>query len=78
MYNHHHFKGATQNVSCIFQGVFEGGLEILCAPQRHLGDLQRLILQGAVPKNVSYILVWSPLKSSLTGLVYILYIYNYI
>ena len=91
IYNHHRFKGGrTQNVSYIFQGVFEGGLEN--ASLHFEGILKTLptkttpvgrsatnfIFKGGVPKNVSYILdhfgVVPPLKSSLKGVV-IVYIY---
>ena len=59
--------GRTQNVSSIFQGVFEGGLENVymskvfwqLSPQkRHLGDVQRPILhlKGGSPKM--YLTFW--------------------
>ena len=63
MYHHHRFKGRgrTQNVSYIFQGVFDGILDRFSPQKRYLGDVQRPILHlRGVPKNVSYILVWSP------------------
>ena len=94
IYNHHRFKGGrTQNVSYIFQGVFEGGLEN--ASLHFEGILKTLptkttpvgrsatnfIFKGGVPKNVSYILdhfgVVPPLKSSLKGVV-IVHIYIYV
>ena len=86
----HHYKittvlvgGRTQNVSYIFQGVFEGGLEHVSL--HFEGILKTLPTKttpgarsatnftfkggGGVPKNVSYILVWSPLKSTLKGVM---------
>ena len=75
--------GRTQNVSYIFQGVFEGGLENV-SKLTFEGILKTLptkttpvgrsatnfsTFKGRVPTNVSYILVWSPLKSSLKAVV---------
>ena len=79
--------GRTQNVSYIFQGVFEGGLENVSLhfegifedpPHKNntwgtFGD--QIYVLGGVPKNVSYILVWPPLKSSLKEVdIYTVYI----
>ena len=71
--------GRTQNVSSIFQGVFEGGLENVymskvfwqLSPQkRHLGDVQRPILHlkgGRQKCTLHFGTV--PLKNSIKGVV---------
>ena len=79
LYTHHCFKvgGRTQNVSYIFEGVFEGGLDNV---NLHFEGILKTLpaqttpggrsatnfthLRGESQINVSYILVWSPLKSS--------------
>ena len=74
--------GGTQNVSYIFQCVFEGGLEHVSlhfegifktlptkmTPGGRSG-IKFYIIKGVPLKNVSYILVWSPLTSNLKGVV---------
>ena len=65
MYNHHRFKGGTQNVSYMFQGVFEGGPS---ATNFSRGCPKKCILHfGMVP----------PWKVALKGW-YIIYSYIYI
>ena len=78
--------GRTQNVSYIFQGVFEGDIENVSL---HFEGILKTLPTKTTPggrsatnftfgggaKNVSYILVWFPLKSSVKGVVII---YNYI
>ena len=84
IHNHHSSKegGRTQNVSYIFQGVFEGALE---SKSLHFEGILRTLPTKTAPggrsannftfkggpKNVVYILVWSPLKSGLKGVVVI-------
>ena len=67
----------------MFQGVFEGGLEnvslhfegmLTTLPTKTIPggrSVTKFTFKGGVPKNVSYILVWSALKSSLKGVVMI-------
>ena len=88
IYNHHPFKGGTYpKCQLHFSRCFWGG-PWKCkltfwryfwrpSPQKqHLGDVRRPNLRfRGVPKNVSYILVWPPLKSSLKEVdIYTVYI----
>ena len=79
LYTHHRFKvgGRTQNVSYIFEGVFEGGLDNVSL---HFEGILKTLpakmtpggrsatnfthLRGESQINVSYILVWSPPEKS--------------
>ena len=74
IYHHQRFKegGRTQNVSYIFQGVFEGGLANVSL---HFDGMLKTLptkttpwgrsatnftFKGGPPKNVAYTSVWSP------------------
>ena len=86
IYDHHRFKGGhTQNVSYIFQGVFDGGLEhvsfhfegILKTLPTKNDTCQRPILHLRWGSPKMYLTFWygPSLKSSLEGVtIYIYYI----
>ena len=75
LYDHRRVKGgAYSKCELGLEHHFEAILRTLPRKKTHLGDIQRPILRlRGVPKNVSSILVWSPLKSSLEGWCHIQY-----
>ena len=89
--NHHPFKGGTYPKckphfsKCFWRGPWKCKLTFwrYFDDPPHKNDTWgtfsgQIYIWGGVPKNVSYILVWSPLKSRLKGVMIIYILYTYI